>query len=137
MSVEKAKMNEADGAAGRDKTPVAARAKRPYSPPTLVVFGHVAALTQSSSGCAMDDSPPCSAPPGAMGPMLSDRRAKQNIRRVGTHPLGFGLYLFEYKAEHQPRWGTGRMFGVMADEVESTMPHAVFQHADGHKRVDY
>ena len=42
--------------------------------------------------------------------------------RIGHHPNGFGLYLFDYKVEFQGAWGRGRQFGVMADEVESVMP---------------
>lgn len=68
--------------------------------------------------------------------MMSDRRAKQNIVRIGEHPLGIGLYLFDYKASFRDTWGHGRQLGVMADEVEQIMPHAVTVHADG-CRVDY
>ena len=68
---------------------------------------------------------------------MSDRRAKQNIVRIGDHPLGVGLYLFDYKPEFRDAWGHGRQLGVMADEVEQVMPHAVSAHADGYRRVDY
>ena len=67
----------------------------------------------------------------------SDPRAKENIVRIGTHPLGIGLYLFDYKPEFQAQWGYGRQFGVMADEVEAVMPEAVCEHADGYRMVDY
>ena len=43
--------------------------------------------------------------------------SKNNVVRIGTHPLGLGLYLFDYKPEYQDRCGQGRQFGVMADEV--------------------
>ena len=43
--------------------------KRSYSTPALLVFGQVAALTRSASGCNMDDSSGCSNPPSNMGPM--------------------------------------------------------------------
>ena len=69
--------------------------------------------------------------------MVSDRNAKQNIVRIGTHPLGIGLYLFDYKPEFEPVAGYGRQFGVMADEVEAVLPQAVVMHPDGYKRVDY
>jgi hypothetical protein len=49
--------------------PSASALKNPYRKPTLVVFGEVAALTQSASGCSMSDSPSCLTDPGAMGPM--------------------------------------------------------------------
>jgi hypothetical protein len=35
--------------------------KRRYQPPTLTVFGKVALLTQSQSGCSKSDNPACSA----------------------------------------------------------------------------
>ena len=69
--------------------------------------------------------------------MNSDRTLKQNIVRVGTHPAGFGLYLFDYKPEFREAAGVGRQFGVMADEVEAVLPQAVVMHPDGYKRVDY
>lgn len=62
---------------------------------------------------------------------------KENIVRIGVHPLGIGLYLFDYRSVHRQEWGHGRQFGVMADEVESVMPDAVLIHSDGYKMVDY
>ncbi len=62
---------------------------------------------------------------------------KENIVRVGTHPLGIGLYLFDYKPEYRELAGFGRQFGVMADEVEVVLPQAVVMHPDGYKMVDY
>ena len=113
-----------------------AQPKLSYTPPALILYGQVAALTQGSTTCGSNDSSSCS-PGTTMGPMSSDRRLKENIARVGTHPLGMGLYLFDYKAEYQGRWGEGRQFGVMADEVEAVMPAAVSLHPDGYKLVDY
>lgn len=117
-------------------TPVPA-ARKPYAPPTLVLFGEVAALTQGSSCSEPNDNETASCTPGSMGMNISDRRAKTDIVRIGTHPRGFGLYLFGYKPEFQPRWGAGRQFGVMADEVEPIVPAAVVSHEDGYKRVCY
>ncbi len=68
---------------------------------------------------------------------MSDRACKTNLTRIGTHPIGIGLYLFDYKAEFQESAGRGRQFGVMADEVEAVMPEAVVMHPDGYKRVNY
>jgi len=113
------------------------RVRKPYAPPTLVLFGEVAALTQGSSCSEPNDNETASCTPGSMGMNISDRRAKTEIVRVGTHPKGFGLYLFDYKPEFQPRWGAGRQFGVMADEVEQVVPAAVVEHDDGYKRVCY
>jgi hypothetical protein len=56
---------------------------------------------------------------------------------VGEHPLGIGLYLFDYKSSFREAWGHGRQFGVMADEVERVMPEAVRIGSDGYWLVDY
>jgi hypothetical protein len=69
--------------------------------------------------------------------MASCRSVKQSISRIGTHPLGIGLYLFDYKPEFRDRYGHGRQFGVMADEVEAVMPRAVSRDPRGHQVVDY
>jgi len=62
--------------------------------------------------------------------MMSDRRLKRNIKRIGTHALGIGLYTWEYL------WGE-KSSGVMADEVEKVRPEAVLLHPSGFKMVDY
>jgi hypothetical protein len=62
---------------------------------------------------------------------------KENIVRVGDHPLGIGLYLFDYQPQYRETWGRGRRFGVMADEVEAVRPEAVSVHPDGYKQVNY
>jgi hypothetical protein len=65
------------------------------------------------------------APPGT----FSDRRLKSNIKRIGTHPLGIGIYEYDIFNNHQ--------IGVMADEVELVMPEAVIEHSSGYKMVNY
>ncbi len=62
--------------------------------------------------------------------IYSDRRLKQNIKRVGTHPLGIGIYEFDYV------WGE-HATGVMADEVKQVLPEAVIRDASGYDKVDY
>lgn len=103
--------------------------KRPYRPPSLQEFGKLQLLTQGTGGNGNDG--------GGQHTKMSDRRTKENVARVGDHPLGIGLYLFDYRAEFRDEWGHGRQFGVMADEVEAAMPDAVSVHADGYKVVDY
>lgn len=66
----------------------------------------------------------------AMYSMLSDRRLKRNIRRIAEHPLGIGVYAFDY-LDGQPA------IGVMADEVEQVLPAAVTMDAKGYKMVNY
>ena len=112
-----------------------------YVSPTLVCFGKVGNLTQSGAGTLKETNPSgggldCVSDT-AKRPCGSDPRAKENIVRIGAHPLGIGIYLFDYKPEFQAEWGHGRQFGVMADEVETVMPEAVCVHANGYKMVDY
>ena len=64
------------------------------------------------------------------GALASDRRLKKNIKRIGTHVLGIGLYTWDYL------WGQP-FSGVMADEVEQVMPEAVVTHPSGFKMVNY
>lgn len=103
--------------------------KRAYHSPVLRVYGCVRQFTLGSAGTKND----------GMGVMTKacDRACKTNLVRIGTHPMGIGLYLFDYKAEFQAWAGRGRQFGVMADEVEAVMPEAVVMHPDGYKRVNY
>jgi hypothetical protein len=65
----------------------------------------------------------------AGGGAFSDRRLKSNVVRVGTHPLGIGVYEYDIFGERQR--------GVMADELEKVKPEAVSTHSSGYKMVDY
>ena len=98
-------------------TETPSKSKRPYQRPILLTFGRVAALTRSSVCSTQNHGltlPTCGA--GNMA-MRSDRRVKENIVRCATHPLGIGLYLFDYKSEFRSDSGVGRQFGVMADDI--------------------
>jgi hypothetical protein len=117
--------------------------KKHYAPPTLVHYGSLRDLTQSGSGKSSEskgkgdtDGGICE-PNQFKKPCGSDLRIKENINRIGEHPLGIGLYLFDYKAEFRDLWGHDRQFGVMAQDVETVMPEAVATHSDGYKMVDY
>jgi hypothetical protein len=66
---------------------------------------------------------------GSAAIFMSDRRLKSNITRIGTHPLGIGVYEYDI-------FGT-RQTGVMADEVENVKPEAVLTRPDGYKMVNY
>ena len=68
-------------------------AKSPYTVPVLRYYGAVAQFTQGTSGGNGDA--------GAMTMIPSDRSVKENIVRIGTHPIGVGLYLFDYKAQYR------------------------------------
>ncbi len=60
---------------------------------------------------------------------MSDRRLKSNIVRIGTHPLGIGIYSYNIFGQ--------RDIGVMADEVLTVKPEAVLTHPSGYLMVDY
>jgi len=59
----------------------------------------------------------------------SDRRLKSNIVRIGTHPIGIGIYEYDIFGSRQ--------IGVMAQELMEVMPDAVHQHPAGFLMVDY
>jgi len=107
--------------------------KKTYSPPHLICYGTVRALTQAGTSGAAEG--------GSQSTMkimtASDRTLKENIVRIGKHPIGIGLYLFNFKSKYREQLGSDRQFGVMADEVKSVMPAAVSTHPDGYKTVDY
>ena len=72
---------------------------------------------------------------GAAAIKPSDRKLKKDIKRIGTHDLGIGIYTYHYKDGHDlPK---ELQVGVMADEVETIMPEAVITMADGYKAVNY
>lgn len=110
--------------------------RKPYQPPVLSVYGKVALLTQSAVGSCDNDGSGCTPVVGGTR-MNSERRVKENIVRIGTHPLGIGLYLFDYKPQYRKAWGRARQFGVMAEEVETVLPNAVTFDRRGYKVVDY
>ena len=63
--------------------------------------------------------------------LLSDRRAKKDIKDLGELIPGIHLYEFSYL------WSKYRHKGVMADEIEPVFPQAVHKGQDGYSRVDY
>jgi hypothetical protein len=67
---------------------------------------------------------------------FSDRRMKQNIHKLGSLGRGINLYEFEYKPKLIADGGL-RHIGVMAQEVERSMPDAVIETDSGYKAVDY
>ena len=114
--------------------------KLPYQKPVLRLFGTVKALTATGTGPSDEGAsgpgcPSVTHKPNSNCP--SDRSLKENVVCVGNHPLGIGLYLFNFKPAYRSTCGLGRQFGVMADEVGRVMPEAVHVHPDGYKMVDY
>jgi hypothetical protein len=70
---------------------------------------------------------------GIMGMMMSDRRAKRDIRHIGKWRNGLGVYTYRYMWESTKV----RHIGFMADEVRKVAPLAVHRFADGFDRVNY
>jgi hypothetical protein len=66
---------------------------------------------------------------GGGGMSLCDRRAKENIEKVGKLNNGFDVYRFNYKGDDEIR------LNVMAQDVEKVMPDAVTEH-NGFKYVN-
>lgn len=66
---------------------------------------------------------------GSAAFMFSDRRLKSNIKRVGTHETGVGIY--DYTMMGIPQRG------VIAQEVQKVRPDLVKRHASGYLMVNY
>lgn len=61
--------------------------------------------------------------------MFSDRRLKRDIKRIGTHATGVGIY--EYTMLGYPQ------VGVIAQEMQAVRPDLVKRHQNGYLMVDY
>ncbi len=72
-----------------------------------------------SIGGMMMGGPAGAAIGGSLGGAMSDRRVKKMLRRIGTHPRGFGIWQFRYIGE------TADRVGVVAQEVQRVYPEAV------------
>lgn len=65
------------------------------------------------------------------GGILSDRRAKTDIKEVGETDNGLPVYSYRMKGSDKTQ------IGLMADDVEKVNPKAVKKGKDGLKRVNY
>ncbi len=61
--------------------------------------------------------------------MMSDRRLKSNIRKVGTGHKGLNVYEYDIFGKHET--------GYMAQEVQDVGPEAVSERPDGYVMVSY
>lgn len=61
--------------------------------------------------------------------IFSDQRLKSHIQRIGSHILGFGVYLYKIFG----KWEVG----FMAQEVMLVKPEAVSIHSSGYMQVNY
>lgn len=65
-----------------------------------------------------------------MGMMaFSDVRLKSNIERVGTHPVGVGIYEYDIFGQRER--------GVIAQELQLVRPDLVHEHDSGYLMVNY
>jgi hypothetical protein len=62
---------------------------------------------------------------------FSDRRLKEDIRRIGTADNGLPIYAYRMLDD------TKTQIGFMADEVEAIHPEAVFHDPSGYLKVNY
>jgi hypothetical protein len=67
----------------------------------------------------------------AMPWLLSDERAKTDIKKIGTMGRGVPLVEYRYKGTDQPQ------VGVLAQDAEKVVPSAVRTRPDGFKEVNY
>lgn len=88
-------------------------------------LANIAMGTGSLSGSTTTSTQPA--------PFFSDRRLKEDVKRIGKTDDGLPIYKFKYKGDdtHQTH------VGFMADEVEQKKPEAVGLHPSGYKTVDY
>lgn len=71
---------------------------------------------------------------GGFASLFSDRRLKENIRKVGKTDDGQNIYAYNYKSDPMKR----RTLGLMAQEVEKVRPQAVTRDpTSGYRMVDY
>jgi hypothetical protein len=63
--------------------------------------------------------------------LMSDRRLKTDIEKVGKTDDGLPIFRYRYKA------GGPMQLGLMAQDVEKTKPEAVITTPSGYKAVDY
>ena len=74
--------------------------------------------------------------------MISDKRLKTDIYRIGMSPSGIPVYTWKYKEEvgdlDQSVDTEGTYFGAMAQDLLELAPNVVMKNpSDGYYRVDY
>ena len=77
--------------------------KKIYNPPRLVCYGTVRVLTQAGASGTNKQNP---GQGSTTKRNASDRVLKENIVRIGQHPLGIGLYLFNFKSKYSEQLGS-------------------------------
>ena len=74
---------------------------------------------------------------GGLIAALSDIRLKENIRPAGVSDGGHNLYTWDWNDKGLAIAASQPGFGVLAQEVQETLPSAVIRGPDGYLRVDY
>ena len=98
--------------------------RRSWSRPELKV-ADVKEITANGDGSGNDTG-------STVGMMkFSDARLKRNVERLGSSPSGIPIYRFEYIWGGQPR------VGVVAQDLITLRPDAVFKTRLGFFMVDY
>ena len=100
-------------------------------------MGAVNAQQQANAQRAAANSAMMGSMIGGLGKMIpgmaakSDRRLKENVRRIGQTDAGIPIYVYNYVGNPLP------FMGVMSDEVEQVIPEAVVNSNDGFQAVLY
>ena len=68
---------------------------------------------------------------------ISDIRLKENITKVGSLDSGINLYTWDWTKEGKRLAGDTPAYGVLAQEVQQTMPEAVTRGDHGYLMVNY
>ena len=103
----------------------------------LQVFGDIRVGTTGTNGCLKKFDGNFLA-----GTCSSDRRFKKDITPFGhvldqvtaLQPVHYSWRAADFPERH---FGDGRAYGLIAQEVEQTLPELVVTDADGYKAVDY
>ncbi len=69
--------------------------------------------------------------------LFSDARLKENIQKVGVSRNGFNVYTWDWNEDGKRLAGNTPSIGVIAQEVEQSIPNAVSIGAEGYLIVDY
>jgi hypothetical protein len=103
----------------------------------LQVFGDIRVGTTGTNGCLKNfNGDPLT------GTCASDRRFKKDIAPFGPvlnqltalQPVHYSWRAADFPAQH---FGTGRAYGLIAQEVEQALPELVVTNDEGFKAVDY
>jgi hypothetical protein len=74
---------------------------------------------------------------GLLG-LLSDRRLKKDIKKIGTHANGLTIYKWNWNSEAKDLgFDIYPTQGFMAQEAKEVYPQHVYTHPSGYMMLDY